>query len=111
MTRRSIALELGGAGAFGQFRVDADRATHAGSAEAAIAGRILGEILLVVVLGEVERRRVDSFGGAGAEPPRGKRLGVAGARGLGRSALRRRKHVDAGAVLGADVVALPHALG
>ena len=32
-----------------------DRARHAGAAEAAIARRILGEVLLVIVLGEVER--------------------------------------------------------
>ena len=33
----------------------ADRAGDAGAAEAAIAARVLGEVLLVVVLGEVER--------------------------------------------------------
>ena len=33
---------------------DADRAGHAGAAEPAIAGRILGQILLVIVFGEIE---------------------------------------------------------
>src|SRR5882757_4180477 len=46
-------------------RADADRTAHAGAAEAAIAERILGEILLVVVLGVIERRRVEDFGGDG----------------------------------------------
>src|SRR5690349_5658319 len=32
----------------------ADRAGHAGAAEPAIAGRILGQILLMVILGEVK---------------------------------------------------------
>ena len=40
----------------------ADRAAHAGAAETAIAHRILGEVLLMVVLGEIERRRVEDLG-------------------------------------------------
>src|SRR6187455_889781 len=40
-----------------------DRAAHAGAADAAIAGRVLGEILLVVVLGEIELRRRQDLGG------------------------------------------------
>src|SRR6185312_14714687 len=39
------------------------------------------------------------------------RLGVTRARGFGGGALRRREHVNAGAVLRADIVALAHALG
>src|SRR5262245_62812983 len=38
-----------------------DRAAHAGAAKPAIAHGILGEVLLVVVLGEVERRRVQDL--------------------------------------------------
>ena len=34
-----------------------DRAGHAGAAQAAVAVRVLGQVLLVVALGEVERRR------------------------------------------------------
>jgi hypothetical protein len=42
-------------------RAQPDRATHAGAAEAAIAERILGEVLLVVILGVIERRRVEDL--------------------------------------------------
>src|SRR5688572_23335486 len=35
-----------------------DRAAHAGAAEAAITPRILRQILLVIILSEIERRRV-----------------------------------------------------
>jgi len=42
---------------------DADRAAHPGAAKAAIAMRVLGQVLLVVILGEVERRRIADFGG------------------------------------------------
>ena len=42
---------------------DPDRAGHAGAAEAAIAARILGEILLVIVLGEIERSGLGDLGG------------------------------------------------
>src|SRR5690606_12675629 len=37
--------------------VQPDRAAHAGAADAAVAVRVLGQVLLVVVLGVVERRR------------------------------------------------------
>src|SRR5215204_1821681 len=40
----------------------ADLAAHARAAEAAIAERVLGEILLMIVFGEVERRRIDDLG-------------------------------------------------
>src|ERR1700680_989548 len=42
---------------------NARRAAHAGAAEPAIAHRVLGEILLMIILGEIERRRVDNLGG------------------------------------------------
>src|SRR5579863_394163 len=41
------------------------RAAHARPAQAAIAHRVLGEVLLVIVLGKIERRRVEDFGGDG----------------------------------------------
>ena len=46
------------------FRRDAqpDGAGHAGAAETTIAPRVLGEILLVIVLGVEERRRLDDLG-------------------------------------------------
>src|SRR5437773_8485423 len=36
---------------------------HAGAADAAVAPRILREVLLVIVLGVVELRRIEDFGG------------------------------------------------
>src|SRR5262249_53158376 len=49
---------------------DADRTAHAGAAEAAIAHRVLRQILLVVVLGKIECRRIENFGGDRTEAPR-----------------------------------------
>ena len=46
----------------GSADAGADRAGDARAAEPAIAVRVLGEILLVIVLGEIERRRVDDLG-------------------------------------------------
>src|SRR5258705_3199604 len=88
----------------------ADRAAHAGAAEPAIARRVLGQILLVIVLGEVERRRVDDLGRDRIEAALLERLLVHCLRGLGRLTLRGAEHVDAGAILRADVIALTHAL-
>src|SRR5689334_12048226 len=42
---------------------DSGRASHSGAAKPAIAGRILGEILLMVVLREIERTRRRDLGG------------------------------------------------
>src|SRR5688572_20467943 len=87
------------------------RTAHAGAAEAAITIWILCQILLVMILGVVERRSLDDLG---------RDLAIAGlvealleglARLLRGAALLRRGDVDAGAVLRADVVALAHALG
>src|SRR5690349_10268897 len=90
---------------------DAHRAGDAGASEPAVPVRVLGQVLLVVVLGVVERA-----GGCDL----GRDLAVAGAlqalgegllRGLDRRALGVVGVVGRGAVLGADVVALAHALG
>src|SRR5580658_5436577 len=89
----------------------ADRAAHAGAAEAAIAVGIFRQILLVIALGEIERWGVADFGGDRPHPFGRERLGVGYFRRFGGGALLRRKRVDAGAVLGADVAALAHALG
>ena len=43
-------------------RDEPDRAGDAGAAEAAVAARVLREVLLVVVLGVVKRRRVSDLG-------------------------------------------------
>src|ERR1700756_372810 len=90
---------------------DADRAGHAGAAEPAIARRILGEVLLVIVLGEIECARRRDLGGDAAKTPRRQRLLVGGLRGVGGFLLRIAKRVDRAAILRADVVALTHALG
>src|SRR6185312_16680179 len=44
----------------------ADRASHPGAAQPAIAGRILGQILLMVVLGEIELAGGRDLGGDGS---------------------------------------------
>src|SRR5215510_10903935 len=100
---RDHALMRGDAGA--------DLAAHAGPAQAAITGRVLGEVLLMVVLGEVERRRVEDFRRDRAKPLGAQCALVHGARRFGGPALLGREHVDARAILGADIVALAHALG
>src|SRR5579863_4356100 len=85
-------------------------ATHAGAAEAAITVRVLRQILLVIVLGEIKRRRLADFGGDRAQALGGECLGITRTRSLSLRKLRRRKRINAGAVLRADVVALSHAL-
>src|SRR5262252_7400860 len=90
---------------------DTDRAAHAGPAQAAIAHRVLRQILLVIVLGEVERRRIEDLRCDRTETPRLELALVVRFRGLGGFALCGRERVDARAVLRAHVVALAHALG
>src|SRR5215510_16469205 len=71
----------------------ADLAGDAGAAEPAIAHRVLGEILLVIVLGEVELRRVEDLRGDRAIALHLQRLLVLGLRELSSFALRRRGDV------------------
>src|SRR4051812_42383704 len=92
------------------LRRQADRAGDAGAAEAAVAVRVLREVLLVVRLGVVERPRRRELGRdlavAGAA-----QLGlIGGARALHLGALLLARPVDRRAVLRADVVALAEAL-
>src|SRR5690349_3972437 len=87
-----------------------DRAGHAGAAEPAIAGRILRQILLMIVLGEIERTGGGDLGGDGAEPLGRQRLLIGRLRSIGRLALRIVRGVDRAAILRADIVALTHAL-
>src|SRR3954451_19052473 len=89
----------------------ADRTGHAGAAEAAIAGRIFREILLVIVLGEIELACRRDLGGNRAQTPPGRRLLIGGLRGVGGFTLHIVEGVDRRAILRADVVALSHALG
>src|SRR2546430_8232297 len=90
---------------------NADRTAHACAAEAAIAHGILRQILLVVVLGKIELRRIEDFGGDRTEAPRLELLAIHGLRCLRGSALLGAEGVDAGAILRAHIVALAHALG
>ena len=80
-----------------------------GAAEPAVAIGVLGEVLLVVVLGVVERARGRSVVSAVAGRTRAGPDSVALR--LGQPLLRDRRGVDPRAVLGAGVVALAHALG
>ena len=89
---------------------DADRARHAGAAQSAIARRILGEILLMIVLGEIEFGRRRDLGGDGAETLGSKRLLIHRLRRVGGFALRIAERVDRRTILRADIVALAHAL-
>src|SRR5260370_27019659 len=87
---------------------NADRTAHAGAAEAAIARRVLGQILLMIVLGEIERRRVEDLGGDGIKAPRFELLFGHRLRLLRGFALRGRNHIVAGPLLRAGVCHLPH---
>src|SRR5262249_36577314 len=87
-----------------------DRAGNAGSAEAAITLRVLGEVLLVVILGKVEGRPVDDLGGDLAVALPLQLLFVGRLDGFRDPALLGIGNIDAGPVLGADVVALAHPL-
>src|SRR5580704_1891991 len=86
-------------------------AADASAPQAAVTHGILREVLLVIVLGEIELRGVEDLRGDGIEATlfqlsRVHRLGL-----LRGFALRRRKHIDAGAILRARIISLPHALG
>src|SRR5687767_4236271 len=83
---------------------------HPGPAKPAVPVRILREVLLVVVLCVVERRRGGNLRGDRPVPRVGKPRLERGARGFGRTRLSGRLAVDGGPILSPDVVALPHAL-
>jgi hypothetical protein len=78
--------------------------------QAAVAVRHLGQVLLVVVLGEIERRCIDDLCRDRSVAVGRQHLLVGSLRGLGGLALRVGADIDAGTVLAADVVALAHAL-
>src|SRR5215213_4990985 len=71
-----------------------DRTAYAGAAKTAVTHRVLGEILLVILLGEIERTGVRDLRGDRAIAAGGERLLVHQLGGLGGLALRRRRHVN-----------------
>ena len=73
--------------------------------------RHLGQKLLVIILGVVERRRFQNLRRDAAVAGLSQRRGKPGLRGICRAALRIGIDIDAGAVLRADIVALAHPLG
>src|SRR5690349_12659504 len=87
-----------------------DLAGNAGAAEAAIAAGILGEVLLMIVLGEIELRRVLDLRRDGRIALGADRCLIGLPRSFGGAPLRRRRGVDSRAILRADVVTLAHAL-
>src|SRR5690349_21754299 len=90
-----------------------NRASNPSSPEPTIPTGVLGQVLLVVVLGVVEGMRgvrVEDLGGDRAVPGSGELLLVGRERGLGRLALLLVGGNDQRPVLGAHVVALAHAL-
>src|SRR5690242_17459381 len=72
------------------------RAADAGATEAAVALGVLGEVLLVVVLGVVELGRREDLGGDRAVARLAQHLLVRVPRGLGGALLRVTEGVDAG---------------
>src|ERR1700722_15387031 len=81
-----------------------DWAGNTRAPEAAIPARVLGQVLLVVILGVIERAGLGDFGGDGPVPGRGERSLERVARCQRSVALGRRRPVNGGAVLGPAVV-------
>src|SRR5438132_871883 len=88
----------------------AHRAADASAAEATVAAGVLGEVLLVVVLGVVEVMRDRDLGSDRPQASTREHLLVGVARGFGRGALRIVAAQQYGSVLRAGVVALAHPL-
>src|SRR5215218_2848886 len=88
----------------------ADRAADTRSAEAAVAVRVLLQVLLVVRLGVVELARRRQFRGDLAVAGAAQLVRIHHSRALDGGALRLVRVVRGRAVLRADVVALAHAL-
>src|SRR5690606_26050057 len=86
------------------------RTGHSRPTESAIPTGILGEVLLMVVFGEVKWWSFDDFGSDLGIASRCQRRCVRGARSLGLPPLLGAEDVDPRAVLGAQIVALAHAL-
>src|SRR5581483_2908629 len=83
---------------------------HSTAAQPAVAAGILRQILLVIVLGVKELRRVADFRRDGAVSRGGKPGLISTPGDLGRVPLGPVGHVDRGAILCADIPSLAHAL-
>jgi hypothetical protein len=93
------------------LRRDTDGARNASAAEAAIALRISREILLVIGFGVIKIRPIEDLRCDCRKAPRGQRFGEDRFARLGSGALGRIFNIDGGAILRANIVALPHPLG
>src|SRR4051794_217683 len=91
---RARSTRSRGVGDSARRRAGADGAAHARAAEAAVAHRVLVQVLLVVVLGVVERAGRGDLAGDRAAPARRERLVVRLARPLDGIALRLARVVD-----------------
>src|SRR5262245_44515783 len=85
-------------------------AGDSGTPDAAVAAGVLVEILLMIILGVVERGRVEDLGRDAPEARRRQSILIRRSRGFGRPLLLRRVAVDRRPVLRADIVALAHPL-
>src|SRR5690349_23043801 len=90
----------------GDLRVHTDRAAHTGATQTAITRRVLGEILLVIVLGVIKRRGIRNFRRDPAEASVVQPVLKELPRRFGCTLLFRRERVDGGTILRADVVSL-----
>ncbi len=87
------------------------RAGHTGPADSAITIGVFRQILLVVVLGEIERLSIGDFRRDLSVSRTSELRLVLGARCQRARTLTRVEHLDDAAVLRSDVVALTHSLG
>src|SRR5262245_14625026 len=85
-------------------RAKTDRTAHARAAETAVAAWFLAQVLLVIILGVVELRRVDDLGRDLTVARRLQALLIHRLRRLGRGLLLGRERVDARPVLRTHVV-------
>src|SRR5947207_3171828 len=91
-------------------RVHANRTADARPAEPAVTSGILREVLLVIILGVVERRRVGDLRRDAVEARLVQPILKRRARGLRGALLLGSERVDRRSILGACVVPLPHPL-
>src|SRR5688572_12327709 len=102
----------GDANRIGSLRnADADSASYPRPAVSAVTHRVLGQLLLMIVLGVIEITGIDDFRRNGTVPGFRQHFLISGATGLSGSSLFVTVHVNRRPILGADISTLPHALG